>query len=298
MRTLVIVQKALGALCLAAAAAIALGVAAPAQANTGGVSLDPFPTSKLTDLPALQDGARTFVNYCLNCHGASMMRYNRLQDLGLTEEQIKKNLMFTAPKVGDPMKVAIRPEDAKTWFGALPPDLSVIARARSSGDGSGSDWLFTYLRSYYRDSTRATGWNNSVFPNVGMPHVFWNLQGSRGATIEEVKANKDEKTGKVTGFTKTVVTFDPQGNRTEKTEKLAGAHGHESTKTTLGPAQGGAMSQAQYDEKVANLVAFVTYMSDPSAKTRVRIGVWVLMFLGILTLFAWWLNREYWKDVK
>ena len=301
MTTLVTVQKirgALGAICLSAVFALAIGAGGAAVANTAGPALDHFPTSKLTDPAALQDGARTFVNYCLNCHGVSMMRYNRMQDLGLTEEQIKKNLMFTAPKVGDPMKVAIRPEDAKTWFGALPPDLSVIARARSSGDGSGSDWLYTYLRSYYRDGTRATGWNNAVFPNVGMPHVFWNLQGSRGATIEDVKAVKDEKTGAVTGFTKTVVTFDAQGNRTEKTEKLAGAHGHESSKTTLGPAQGGALSQAQYDEKVANLVGFLTYVSDPSAKTRVRVGVWVLMFLGILTLFAWWLNREYWKDVK
>ncbi len=294
------------------AAGIALGVAGTLGATTaldllpaaraagGGVPLDHFPSSKLTDQAALQDGATTFVNYCLNCHSASMMRYNRLHDIGLTDQQIRNNLLFTGKKVGDTMKIAMRPEDAKEWFGAMPPDLTVIARARSSEVGSGSDWLYTYLRSFYRDATRATGWNNAVFPNVGMPHVFWDLQGGeRGATIEEVKVVKDEKTGEVSGMKKTVITFDPQGMRTEKTEAMHGGHGaHESTKITLGQAKGGSLDQARYDEKVANLVAYLTYMADPSAKSRTRIGVWVMMFLGLLTLFAWWLNREYWKDVK
>lgn len=131
------------------------------------------------DFAALQHGAKIFVNYCLNCHSASYMRYNRLTDLGLSEAQIKDNLLFTADKVGETMTIAMKRADAKAWFGAAPPDLTVIARARSSEFGSGSDWLYTYLRSFYRDDERPTGWNNTVFPNVGMPHALWELQGDQ-----------------------------------------------------------------------------------------------------------------------
>jgi ubiquinol-cytochrome c reductase cytochrome c1 subunit len=293
MKALVSVRRVV----VAMAAALTLGLAINAQAAEEGIALDSFPMAKLTELPSLQDGARTFVNYCLNCHGASMMRYNRLRDLGLSEDQISNNLMFTAEKVGDPMMVALRPEDAKAWFGTLPPDLSLVARARSSASGSGADWIYTYLRSYYRDNTAATGWNNAVFPNTSMPHVLWELQGARGALIEEVKAVHGEKSDGA-GFARTLVTIDENGNRTEKKEAITGGHPHESTKLTLGHAKGGTLSQAAYDEKVANLVGFLTYVSDPSAKTRIRMGVWVLMFLGVLIFLTWWLNREYWKDIK
>ncbi|HMS80886.1 MAG TPA: cytochrome c1 [Burkholderiaceae bacterium] len=276
---------------LAAAVLVAAPVAT--QAAGGGYPLDHFPSEKLTDQAALQNGAKLFVNYCLGCHSANLMRYNRLQDLGLTDAQIKDNLLFTGTKVGDPMRIAMAPNDAKAWFGALPPDLSVTARARSSHDGSGSDWLYTYLRSYYRDATRATGWNNAVFPNVGMPHVFYELQGSRGVTIEETKRTEGQ------GFSKTVITFDAAtGLRTEKTEKIEGGHPHEGSVVKLGPAVGGKLTQAQYDEQVADLVAFLTYVADPSAKTRMRLGVWVLIFLSLFTVLAWWLNREYWKDIR
>ena len=131
------------------------------------------------DQAALQSGARLFVNYCLNCHGLSFVRYNRLTELGLTEQQIKDNLMFTAEKIGEPMRIAARPGEQKQWFGAAPPDLSLIARARSSSDGSGADWLYTYLRSFYRDEQRPTGWNNTLFPSVAMPHALWELQGQQ-----------------------------------------------------------------------------------------------------------------------
>jgi ubiquinol-cytochrome c reductase cytochrome c1 subunit len=271
---------------------------AVSQAAGSGYPLDAFPKQKLTDQAALQNGAKLFVNYCLGCHSANLMRYNRLQDIGLTEAQIRDNLMFTAPKVGDPMRIAMAPADAKNWFGGLPPDLSVTARARSSHDGLGSDWLYTYLRSYYRDATRATGWNNAVFSNVGMPHVLFELQGSRGATFEDVKAVKEEGSGKVIGFARTVVTFDTDGLRSEKTEKLEGAHLHEASVVKLGAPVGGRLTAAQYDDQIADLVAFMTYMADPSAKTRVRLGVWVLLFLMLFTASAWWLNREYWKDIK
>ncbi len=139
------------------------------------------------DRAALQNGARIFVNYCLNCHGLSFVRYNRLTELGLTEQQIKDNLMFTAEKVGEPMRVAARASDQKQWFGVTPPDLSLVARARASADGSGADWLYTYLRSFYHDEKRPTGWNNTVFANVGMPHVLWELQGVQDLNHETQK---------------------------------------------------------------------------------------------------------------
>jgi ubiquinol-cytochrome c reductase cytochrome c1 subunit len=269
-----------------------------AQAAGSGYPLDRFPTSKLTDMAALQNGAKLFVNYCLNCHSASSMRYNRLQDIGLTEDQIRKNLLFSADKVGDLMKVAQSPADAKAWFGGLPPDLSVIARARASHDGSGADWLYTYLRAYYRDGTRATGWNNALFENVGMPNVLWELQGSRGVTIEETKAVKDARSGAPSGFQKLTVSFDASGQRTEKADKLEGAQHHEQRVVTLGKAEGGRLAPERYDEAIADLVAYITFMSDPSARTRTQLGVWVLLFLSLFTVFAWWLNREYWKDIK
>ncbi len=276
---------------------LALG-ASSASASEAGYPLDPFPMRKLRDQPALQDGARTFVNNCLNCHSAGAMRYNRLRDIGLSEEQIRTNLMFTTDKVGELMKSALTVKDAKEWFGAVPPDLSLVTRARSSGDGSGSDWVYTYLRSYYRDSTRATGWNNAVYENVGMPHILWESQGQkRGAAIEEIKAVKDAK-GLVTGWAKTIVTFDKEGTRTEKTDKLEGMNHHASKSVKLDTAEGGSMDKAQYDEHIANLVAYLTYMADPSAKQRMTIGTWVIVFLCFFTLFAWYLNRLYWKDIK
>ena len=273
-------------------------VSTPAYASGGGVPLDRFPTEKLNDQTALQNGAKLFVNHCLNCHGAALMRYNRLTDIGLTEEQIRQNLLFTTDKVGEPMKTSLSAADAKAWFGAQPPDLSVIARARASEQGSGPDWLYSYLRTYYRDATRATGRNNAVFPNVGMPHVFWDLQGSRGARFEEIKAAKNDK-GVATGFVKVTVNFDEKGLRTETSEDLAhGEHPHEGTSVTLGKPVGGKLSASEYDSAIGDLVAYLTFMADPSAKTRTRLGVWVLLFLTIFTVIAWRLNAAYWKDIK
>jgi len=283
---------------LVALAGLTGWVSSPANASSGGYPLDHFPTEKITDQAALQNGAKLFVNHCLNCHGAALMRYNRLTDIGLTEEQIRQNLLFTADKVGEPMKTALSAADAKAWFGAQPPDLSVIARARASEQGSGPDWLYTYLRTYYRDSTRATGWNNAVFPNVGMPHVFWDLQGARGARFEEIKAVKDAK-GAATGFVKVTVNFDEKGNRSETSEDLAhGEHPHEGTTVTLGKPVGGKLSSADYDSAIGDLVAYLAFMADPSAQTRTRLGVWVLLFLTVFTVIAWRLNAAYWKDIK
>ena len=153
-------------LLLSLLAALSLGTA---HASSDGINWDRFPAERVTDMAALQNGAKLFVNYCMNCHSASYVRYNRLRDIGLTEQQIKDNLVFTGAKVGDTMKAAIDAKDAKEWFGAVPPDLSVVARSRADGSkGSGADYLYTYLRTYYRDETRPTGWNNA---EIGRAHV-------------------------------------------------------------------------------------------------------------------------------
>ena len=240
----------------------------PAWAASVGVAWDKFPQERVNDLAAVQHGAKIFVNYCLNCHGATYLRYNRLRDVGLTEQQIRDNLIFTGAKVGETMNVALAPKDAKDWFGGLPPDLTLITRSRSdAAKGSGADYVYSYLRGYYRDDTKATGWNNTVFPGVGMPHVLWELQGQQRALFVDEKDPHDA--------TKTVHQFK----------------GFEA----ITP---GTLSAADYNLAVADLVAFLQWMGEPVQNTRARLGVWVLMFLGLFTIIAWRLNAAFWKDIK
>jgi len=227
---------------------------AVALASEAGYRLDRAPIDP-RDLLSLQAGARTFVNYCLNCHGAQYMRYNRLTDLGLTEAQIRDNLIFTDAKVGDTMKVALTPADGKAMFGAAPPDLTVIGRSRSA------DWLYTYLRSFYRDSASPTGWNNAVFPQVAMPHALWSLQGERAL---QVVPGKD----------------------------------HGPAEYNWSQVSQGSQNTVQYDTTVRDLVNFLVYLGEPAANERKRIGIVVLFVLGILFIFAYALKKEYWKDVK
>ncbi len=240
----------------------------PATASSEGPAWDKFPAGRVTDLAALQNGAKLFANYCLNCHAAAFMRYNRLRDIGLTEEQIKDNLIFSGAKVGETMKTALDPKDAKDWFGGVPPDLTLIARSRSDGaKGTGADYVYTYLRSYYRDDTRPTGWNNTAFPGVGMPNVLWELQGQQKPIYVEEKDPHDK--------TKTVHIFK----------------GFE-------PVSPGSLSTADFNTATADLVAYLQWMGEPNQTSRVRLGVWVLIFLFGFTLIAWRLNAAYWKDVK
>jgi ubiquinol-cytochrome c reductase cytochrome c1 subunit len=152
--------------------AILLLVPGLALAAGPAAKLDAAPVN-LHDKLSLQRGAQVFVNHCLNCHAAAMMRYSKLTDIGLAEDQIRENLLFSAERVGDPMATTLDPKDGKAWFGVMPPDLSLVARSR------GADWLYTYLRGFYRDPVAKSGWNNTVFPNVGMPHVLWEYQGSQ-----------------------------------------------------------------------------------------------------------------------
>jgi len=240
-----------------------LSLAGVVRANEGDLAWDKAPGS-INDHESLQNGAKLFVNYCLNCHSAAYMRYNRLQDIGFSTEQIKANLLFPTDKVGDTMKASIDPMQAKEWFGANPPDLSVIARSRSGHGGTGADYLYTYLRSYYPDDSKANGWNNLLFPSVGMPHVLWELQGKR-RPVFDVKLE----------------------------------HGHE-VKVFKGWEQltPGAMTPLQYDHAVGDLVNYLQWMGEPSQNTRVRVGVWVLIFLLGFTVITWRLNAAYWKDVK
>jgi ubiquinol-cytochrome c reductase cytochrome c1 subunit len=165
---------------------IALFAPMAVLAASSGARLDHSPHDP-RDLVSLQAGARTYVNYCLGCHSLQYMRYDALTDIGLTEAQVKDYLLFTADKIGEPMKGPLDAKAAKGWFGVAPPDLSVIARVR------GPDWLYTYLRTFYRDPKTTTGWNNAVFPNVAMPHALWSLQGERGL---------DEKTHRFTEISK------------------------------------------------------------------------------------------------
>lgn len=238
-------------------AAVALLAPAVAMAAGASLHLDKAPVS--TEPAALQHGAKLFVNYCMNCHSASFMRYNQLENIGLSEEQIRDNLMFTGERIGDLMKIAMRPVESKVWFGAAPPDLTLIARQRASGDGSGADWLYTYLRQFYRDTERPSGWNNVVFANVGMPHVFWQLQG------EQVAKMTDNADG------------------TKKIE--------------LSLAKPGTLTVQEYDKAVADLVSFLVWMGEPVAEKRKSIGAVVLIFLAGLFVLAYALKKNYWKDI-
>lgn len=260
--------KTLAFLC-SVLAALTLGVSTGAIASEAGPAWDKFPKERTTDQAALQNGAKLFVNYCLNCHGANFMRYNRMKDIGLSDEQIKSNLMFAADKVGETMKVSLDAKQAKEWFGAQPPDLSVIARSRAGSNGTGADYLYTYMRTFYRDESKATGWNNLVFPSVGMPHVFWELQGVQRAVFA------DEK--------------DPHDATGKKTLRMFKGFQQEAP---------GTLNKGEYDAAVADLVAFLQWMGEPAQNQRVRLGVWVLMFLSIFTVIAWRLNAAYWKDIK
>jgi ubiquinol-cytochrome c reductase cytochrome c1 subunit len=210
----------------------------------------------LGDKPSLQNGARIFVNYCLSCHSAAYMRYNRIgHDLGISDELVAENLLFAADKVGDLMKAVMPVADAKLWFGVAPPDLTVIARSRTP------EWIYTYLRSFYRDEKTATGWNNGVFQNVAMPHVLYEWQGLQRAVLK-----KDSK-----GVTH-IDGFEIE--------------------------RAGTMSKAEFDKSMRDLTNFFVYLGEPAKLERKQLGVYVILFLLVLAVLSYLLKKSYWKDVE
>ena len=242
-------KKILACLLLVPALGWAAGPKAP---------LDRAPIN-LHDKVSLQRGVQVFVNHCLNCHSASAMRYTRLTELGLTEAQIRDNLLFTADKIGEPMAAAMDPATAKAAFGIVPPDLSLAARSR------GPDWLYTYMRSFYRDPSTKSGWNNAIFPNVAMPHVLFEYQGDQALQVTE---RMDSNTGDV-----------------KQTRKLV-------------LERPGTLSPIDYDRQVADLVNYLAYMGEPAQTDRKQWGILVLFFLAGFFVLALMLKNEYWKDVR
>ncbi len=227
-------------------------------AGGGGVALQKANIDP-TDQASLQRGAKLFVNYCLSCHSAAFQRYNRMgKDLGLTEKEVKENLMFAADKIGETMDVAMSDTDAGVWFGTRVPDLSLVARSR------GVDWLFTYLLNFYEDPTRPLGVNNRLFKDVGMPHVLWELQGMQRPVYEKHEDHEGHKVQKFKGF-ETV--------------------------------REGSMTEVEYKRAVRDLVNFLAYVGEPAKLQRQRLGVWVLLFLVVLFVVSYALKKEYWKDV-
>jgi ubiquinol-cytochrome c reductase cytochrome c1 subunit len=215
----------------------------------------------ISDLASLQNGAKLYVNYCMGCHSLQYQRFQRLgADLGLSDDQLKANLMFSAEKVGELMTIAMKKEDGKKWFGVAPPDLSVTARAR------GVDWLYTYLLSFYADSSKATGVNNLVFPDVAMPHVLSELQGWQKPVYETIK--------------------DAEGKEHKVIKELE----------LVDSSKKGA-AEKEYRKVVYDLVNFLDYVGEPAKLQRQRLGVWVLLFIVVFFVFAYALKKEYWRDV-
>lgn len=209
----------------------------------------------LRDKASLQRGATLFSNYCLSCHSAAYSRYNRVgQDLGISVENIKENLMFAGDKVGDLMKTTMPAQDAQKWFGVTPPDLSLIARSRDP------DWIYTYMKSFYIDDTSPSGWNNTVFERVAMPHVLFELQGNQRAIYE--------------------------------------THGDQKVFSHFEIDEGsGKLTPEEYDLAVTDLVNFLVYLGEPAVLKRYKIGVFVLMFLLVLLIPCYLMKKEYWRDV-
>ena len=236
-----------------------------------GVQLDKVDID-VSDKAAMQDGARTFANYCMGCHSAKFQRYERVaDDLGIPHEVMLDNLVFTGAKIGDHMKIGMQPNDAKAWFGAAPPDLTLVARVR------GTDWLYSYLRAFYEDPSRPWGVNNKVFPNVGMPNVLAPLQGRQVIGCKQVQIVEDGKK-----------QYDP----------LTGTPlTHEACDQLTVLPKTGALTEEQFDEKIKNLVTFLAYSANPVKLEHQRIGTYVLIYLAFLFVFAYLLKREYWKDV-
>lgn len=267
-------------------AAIALGLVPLVTLALGGGVPPMNANANITDQPSLQNGARVFVNYCMGCHSMEFMRYSRLaQDIGLDPDLVADNLMFNTDKIGDAMTIAMRADDASGWFGVPPPDLSVIARAR------GVDWLYTYLLTFYVDSNpaRPFGVNNLMFPDVGMPHVLWPLQGvqsyikaERPADVESEHIGNIEPDDKGLRLRTAITTKDGET-----------VHVVDMLEVTVP----GSMQPGEFRKTVRDLVNFLDYAGEPAKLARFELGYWVIIFLAVFALLARALYKDYWRDV-
>jgi len=246
---------------------------APAMAASSDWHMEPM-TPDLQNLPSLQNGWRLYVNYCLGCHSLQYQRYERTaDDLGVPHDIALEQLVFTGQKIGEQMTSAMRPELASQWFGAPPPDLTMVARTR------GEEWLYNYLKTFYLDDSRPFGVNNKVFPNVGMPNVLQELQGLQREDCQQMPKRA--------------------GNGGEERDPLTGASVTEQRCDQLVVEQGsGQLSGEEFDQAIYDIVNFLYYTGEPSRLERHRTGVFVLLFLVILFVFTYLLGREYQKDVK
>ena len=250
-----------------------LGTSSVFAAGGGKYVLDSVPLN-MSDKESLQNGARLFMNYCLSCHSAEYSRYNRVaEDLDIPLALLKENLMFTTEKEGDLMKTTMPVEDATRWFGVAPPDLSLVSRVRKP------DWVYTYLRAFYQDESSPSGWNNSLFENVAMPHALYELQG-----VQRLVGRMDKK-------------------ELDAMDAHAADSGDDNEGVTLvGDAKfelvhKGMLSPAEFDEAMMDLTAFLVYLAEPAQLKRQAIGVYTLTFLIILMGLCYLLKQEYWRDV-
>ena len=248
-------------------AALALFLSGSVMAAEGGVAMESAQVD-LSDKGSLQRGAGLYMSYCSACHSLSYQRYSRMaEDIGLSQEQVEKNLMFTDAKFGETMNTGMDPKQATAWLGKAPPDLSLIARRKAEG----ADWTYNYLKSFYVDESRPMGWNNTVFPGASMPHVLWELQGSQHALTEPKHGNAPCAKGEYQG------------------QCISGFSIPEHKK--------GSLSAEEYDQVARDLTTFLAYVGEPSAVKRESIGVWAVLFLALFTLLAYFLNKEYWRDI-
>ncbi len=247
-------------LAVAAAAPLMLCAVSPVQAAGSGFPLE-SPQIDTSKKKVLQRGAKAYVNYCMGCHTADYQRYSRLaKDLGLSEDDVVNNLIFTTDKAGETTKVGslmsnnMSTDYGRKAFGVVPPNLALTARSR------GEDWIYTYLKTFYRDDSRGgVGVNNLVYPGAAMPHVLWEQQGWQEPIYEGE------------GEDRHFVGFN------QVTE--------------------GTMSAQEYDSLIIDITTFLSYMADPIKQTRHRIGMIVMLFLLVLTIISYFLKKEYWKDV-
>jgi len=263
--------KSVGAFFLIMALAIIplKAVGAESEYACGTIECDTF-EANLDDKASLQSGLNTYMNYCMGCHSLEYSRYIRVaDDLGIPHDIMEQNIIYDDAGIGSLMDNAMPKPLAKKWFGAAPPDLTLVARARNP------EWLYTYLRTFYKDDSRPYGVNNKVFPAVGMPHVFLELQGMQECAMGPVRA----------------------ANGGIKRDPLTGEDILEKECGRLVVTDAGLQTPEEFDKTVYDLVNFLEYVAEPMQQDRKRIGIYVLFFLAIFFVFAWLLNREYWKDV-